>query len=118
MRLFPIVALAALLVPAHASDANDQHAVLGTPGTMACGVLMQSLGNAQVVSEFSAWTMGYISGLNVATPDTYNFISRPDAYPQNILDVCTAQPNITVADAITLVIRADYEARVRLNPAP
>jgi hypothetical protein len=105
-----------LLGVAHASDVNGKHAVLGTPGNMPCSEFVSKLGDDQTMGEVFGWILGYTTAMNLAMPDTYNYISRPDDFPDLLIKTCSAQPNATIATAVSTILGLLYETRIRQAP--
>jgi hypothetical protein len=110
-------AAALLTMPAaRASDAKGDFAIRGI-GAQSCKQLIEALQKKDATTGLSTaeWLMGYLTAINLMTPDTFDAVPVVDAPPLVSLVVgnCEKTQDARIADVVNGVMKAFAPAKIK-----
>ena len=125
MKRAIVFALLMLPVVGNAADSKGAYSiVLPKDGTIgSCGTYVVARdegrrGDYRKVNDHSAWLMGYLTGYNARTSDTYDIMGNKDL--QSLLlwleNYCKQHPLDSFAVAVNFLIIELYPTRARTAP--
>lgn len=116
-----------LALPAHGADANGNYIVGGGAGGVRCPDYVatmerarsHSIGSLRYVQETQGFTMfllGFQTGYNMSTPDTYDIFPGTEGdYPllSWVENYCRANPTLRFGDGVIALAREVHPKRQR-----